>query len=57
MDEIGWEEPSYCNVCGKVLDGDPDDQPDPPLGPMCGESYRAREFDQTIWESEMSEGG
>jgi len=57
MDEIGWEEPSYCNVCGQVLDGDPDDQPDPPLGPMCGESSRAREFDQTIWESEMSEGG
>lgn len=55
MDEPGWTGWSYCAVCGRPLDGDPDDQPDPPLGPMCGESYRAREFDQTLWELEWSE--
>lgn len=43
-----------CVVCGQDLSGDPDDQPDPPLGPMCGECYRAREFDQTLWEAEWS---
>jgi hypothetical protein len=41
-----------CGVCGQALLGDPDDQPFPPLGPMCGECYRAREFDQTLWEQE-----
>lgn len=55
MDEDVSTDPLYCNVCGNRLEGDPDDQPDPPLGPMCGESYRAREFDQTIWELELSE--
>jgi len=55
MDGPEGTEALYCSVCGHLLDGDPDDQPDPPLGPMCGESYRAREFDQTLWEMEMFE--
>ncbi|MBA2275082.1 MAG: hypothetical protein H0W00_00085 [Chloroflexi bacterium] len=55
MDEPSLVDPLYCSVCGQPLLGDPDDQPDPPLGPMCGESYRAREFDQTLWELEMFE--
>jgi hypothetical protein len=50
MDPPGEDEP--CRICGRALAGDPDDQPRPPLGPMCGECYRAREFDQTILEHE-----
>jgi hypothetical protein len=46
-----------CSVCGQLLTGDPDDQPDPPAGPMCGECSRAREFDQTLWEADASGGG
>lgn len=55
MDEGGSIEPLYCTVCDRPLEGDPDDHPDPPLGPMCGESYRAREFDQTLWELDWSD--
>ncbi len=55
MDEGGSIEPLYCTVCGRPLEGDPDDHPDPPFGPMCGESYRAREFDQTLWELDWSD--
>jgi hypothetical protein len=47
-----------CRVCGGPLGGDPDEQPDgTPLGAMCGECYRAREFDETIWEWQAHEGG
>jgi hypothetical protein len=47
--------PLRCAVCGQALAGDPDDQPDWPGGPMDGECYRAREFDQTLWELELAE--
>ncbi len=46
----------YCMICGSVLTGDPDDQPYPPAGPMCGECYRAREFDQILWEQDAADG-
>lgn len=42
-----------CTVCGQPLTGDRDDQPDWPGGPIDGECYRAREFDQTLWEQEL----
>jgi hypothetical protein len=41
-----------CGVCGQPLLGDPDDQPFPPLGPMDGECYRARQFDEIQWEKD-----
>ncbi|MEO7118324.1 MAG: hypothetical protein ABIZ34_05060 [Candidatus Limnocylindrales bacterium] len=47
-DATVWEAP--CRVCGQPMGGDADDQPDPPLGPMCGDCARAREFDQSLWE-------
>ena len=53
IDRVPTEE--SCRVCGQPLLGDSDDQPEPPLGPMCGECYRAREFDQTLWEQEWIE--
>jgi hypothetical protein len=43
-----------CSICGVPLDGDPDDQPDHPAGPLCGACHRAREFDQTLWELDLS---
>jgi hypothetical protein len=52
--------PLRCSICGQTLASDPDDQPTWPGGPMDGECYRAREFDQTIWELEFTaedEGG
>ena len=54
VDSFGSDE--TCRVCGNNLTGDLADQPDPPLGPMCGECYRAREFDQTLWEADWADG-
>lgn len=36
-----------CGQCGRLLDGDPDDEPDGegPGRHLCGECRRAREFD------------
>jgi len=40
-----------CDVCGRPLGEDPDTVPDgDPAGPMCGDCYRMREFDETQWE-------
>ncbi len=43
-----------CVICGSQLEGDPDDQKDLPLGPICGECHRAREFDETLWERDLA---
>ena len=52
---VSWQSSdARCAVCGEPLTGDPDDQPDWPGGPLDGECYRAREFDQTLWEQESS---
>lgn len=41
-----------CLICGQPLLGDPEDQPFPPLGPMCGECYRSQQLDDEIdWET------
>lgn len=50
-------DPLVCGVCGLPLAGDPDDQPDHPAGPLCGPCSRAREFDETLWELELRDGG
>ena len=42
-----------CGLCGRPLGELPDDQPDWPTGPMCGECYQARQMDDEIWWSEM----
>jgi hypothetical protein len=46
-----------CGVCGLPLDGDPDDQPTHPSGPLCGPCVRAREFDETLWELDLARDG
>ncbi|MEP7378024.1 MAG: hypothetical protein ABI725_00520 [Chloroflexota bacterium] len=48
-------EPMYCLICGNELVGLPDDQPDWPGGPMCGDCYQARETDNDIWASELED--
>ena len=45
MDPTPFDEEAACRVCDRPLKGDPDDHPEPPLGPMCGDCYRARELD------------
>jgi NMD protein affecting ribosome stability and mRNA decay len=40
--------PARCVICGQELDGDPEDQPFPALGPMCGECYRSQQTDDEI---------
>jgi hypothetical protein len=40
--------PDRCVICGQELEGDPEDQPFPPLGPMCGECYRSQQMDDEI---------
>jgi len=42
-----------CTICGGTLDGDPEDDPTHPGGPMCGECFRAREMDEEIWASDL----
>lgn len=45
-------EEKTCGICGQPLLGDPDDQPFPPLGPMCGECYRSQQMDDELdWEA------
>lgn len=45
------EEPLACAVCGEEIDDDPDTQLTPDGVWIFGECYRAREFDQLLWES------
>jgi hypothetical protein len=45
-----------CALCGRPLGDLPDDQPDWPTGPMCGECYQARQMDDEIWWS-ADDGG
>ncbi len=45
------EDTAPCDVCGRPLRPDPDVIPEGVAGgPMCGDCYRAREFDETLWE-------
>ena len=50
----GAAEPLYCVICGDELDGLPDDQPDWPTGPMCGNCYQSRETAHDIWAAEVN---
>jgi hypothetical protein len=46
-----------CLVCGQPLLGDPEDQPDPPLGPLCGECYRGQQMDDELdWAADLGSG-
>jgi hypothetical protein len=55
MDPTPLDEEAACRICDRPLTGDPDDQPDPPLGPMCGDCHRARQRD--VNASEMDRTG
>ena len=48
------DEALFCVICGDELVGLPDDQPDWPSGPMCGECYQAREMDNDLWAAELN---
>lgn len=47
-DDLADDHP-LCTVCRQALTGDPDDEPTHPAGPMCGDCYRARAFDDQLW--------
>jgi hypothetical protein len=42
-----------CSICGRPLGYNPEDQPDWPTGPMCGDCYQSREMDNDIWAADM----
>lgn len=44
-----------CTVCSDRLVGDPDDDPLHPGGAMCGDCFRARAFEQVLWELEAAD--
>ncbi|MFN8519983.1 MAG: hypothetical protein U0667_11475 [Chloroflexota bacterium] len=46
--------PVTCSVCGFELRGDPDDEPDHPTGPVCGNCWRARADDELLWAIQAS---
>ena len=46
---------AYCIICGRPLGLFPEDQPDWPSGPMCGDCYQARQMDDEIWWSELAD--
>lgn len=48
FDEI-FDEPAVCAICGRPMGLYPDDQPDWPTGPMCGECYQSRQMDDELW--------
>ena len=52
-DPLTQDEPQFCVICGNELVGLPDDQPDWPTGPMCGNCYQSRELDNDIWAAEL----
>ncbi len=41
-----------CTVCDRDLGQFPEDKPDWPTGPICGDCYQAREMDNELWWSE-----
>lgn len=55
-DSSPWREGHRCTVCGDWLHGDKDDDPTHPTGPMCGDCYRARAFDDQLWETGGPDG-
>ena len=46
----------YCTLCGRALGELPEDQPDWPGGPICGDCYQARQAEEELWAAEMEEG-
>ncbi|MEP7378033.1 MAG: hypothetical protein ABI725_00565 [Chloroflexota bacterium] len=55
MTDFEEAQPLFCLICGRELVGEPDDQPDWPGGSMCGDCYQARETDNDIWASELTD--
>lgn len=46
-------QPPFCTICGRPLGLFPEDQPDWPTGPICGDCYQARQMDDEIFWSEL----
>jgi hypothetical protein len=50
-------EPLFCTACGRPLGLFPEDQPDWPSGPLCGDCYQARQQeDEMHWDMYEDEG-
>jgi hypothetical protein len=50
------DEPLYCVICRGPLGIFPEDQPEWPTGPMCGDCYQAQQMDDEIAWTELDEG-
>lgn len=51
---IGESFEVVCAVCGQPVEPDPDARVMPDGAVICGECFRAREFDEILWESKES---
>lgn len=45
-----------CVICSRPLGVFPEDQPDWPTGPLCGDCYQAQQMDDEIFWDEFGEG-
>ena len=48
--------PLECVVCARPLGIFPEDQPDWPTGPICGDCYQAQQMDDEIFWSMHDDG-
>jgi hypothetical protein len=46
-------QPLPCSLCGRPLGQLPDDQPNWPSGPLCGDCYQAQQAEDEMWEAEV----
>ena len=54
----GIREPLECATCGRLLDGDPEDEPEGESGlPLCGLCNRGRNFDALVEELSEDDHG
>jgi hypothetical protein len=52
FDDAFAGQPLPCSLCGRPLGELPDDQPDWPTGPLCGDCYQAQQAEDEMWEAE-----
>jgi len=55
VDELLEAPDLACSICDRPLGLFPEDQPDWPTGPICGDCYQARQMDDEIWWSESAD--
>ncbi len=57
-DFIGASDPDaddepVCRICDTPLAGEPDDDPDDPLGPLCADCVQARLSEEDAWMEDL----